>query len=235
VSGARIDAGAPGDDDRDGLWESEDLEDLEPVEIAEPVQIPEVIDPEVVVDDEDDDEDDEPDDDDDDENDEVDFALVAWRIEGDWRVLPVPADEAATWVGFRAAVRAQAGAEVVVGFAGLDETYLVIVRVVGTGIKVLLSDVEAADELDFAADLLDELRITDPALDELLESGDLDDAEDPTPIGDAGLLEDLGMSPDELRDLCTDVDSDPEEMVEEIGDSLGFAAQVVRALDVIDG
>lgn len=228
VSGARTDAGRPGDDDRDGgLWEADDLEDLEPVEQ------PEVVAP-AIVEDADLDEPD-PDEDEDDDEDEVDFALIAWRTEGDWRVLPAPAAEAGTWAGFTTLLRAQAGADAVVGFVGLDETFLVVVRVAGAGLRALLSDVEAADELDFAADLLDELRVTDPALDELLESGDLDDAEDPVPIGDAALLEDLGMTAAELRELCTDVDSDPEEMVEEIGDSLGFAAQVVRALDVLDG
>lgn len=233
MSGARTDAGRPGDDDRDGgLWESDDLEDLDPVEQ------PEVGPTSPVVTDADLDEadsDDDDDEDDEDDEDEVDFALIAWRTEGDWRVVPAPAGEAGTWTGFTTLLRAQAGADAVVGFVGLDETFLVIVRVAGSGLRTLLSDVEAADELDFAADLLDELRETDPALDELLESGDLDDAEDPVPIGDAALLEDLGMGAAELRELCTDVDSDPEEMVEEIADSLGFAAQVVRALDVLDG
>lgn len=251
-------AGLPGRDDEGGdLWESEDLEDLDTDDTtgtiggagadgaldsadtvppagrgpADPVLgVPAAADDA----DELDDEDDEDADDDEDDADEVDFALLAWRTEGEWRVTPAPEGEATTWAGFKAAVRVNAGADAALGFAGLDGSYLAIVRVAGAGQRILLSDVEAADELDFAADLLDELRATDHGLDELIESGELDDAEDPVPVGDATLLEDLGLSADELRELCTDVDSDPEEMVEEIGDSLGIAALVVRALDALD-
>lgn len=223
MSEAPTGAELPGDD-RDDLW-ADDLEDLEAVDVSEPIGVPAVV--------AEDADDDEPEDEDDEDDDEVDFALVAWRADGDWRV--VPAEDAGTWAGFRAAVRAQAGAEVVLGFAGLDDAFLVIARVAGTGVRALLSDVEAADELDFAADLLDELRESDPALEELLDSGDLDDAEDPVAIGDAALLEDLGMTADELREVCADIDADPEDMVEEIADSLGIAAQMGRALDALDG
>ncbi len=249
MSGTRAE-GLPGrDDDGGDLWESEDLEDLDPVD-APPVgdHRPGVtgaddVDPgaarsalggvpAAAVEDDEDDEDD--DDEDEDEDDEVDFALLAWKSDGEWRVTPAPGDDSGTWAGFKAAVRVNAGADAALGFAGLDGSFLVIVRVAGSGERVLLSDVEAADELDFAADLLDELRENDHGLDELVESGELDDVEDPFPVGDAALLEDLGLAAAELRELCTDVDADPEEMVEEIGDSLGIAALVVRALDALD-
>lgn len=246
MSGTRAESGLPGRDDDEGgdLWESEDLEDLDPVDPVDPVAADETalaapgaaaVDlPDEDVEDDDDDEDDE-EDEDDDEVDEVDFALLAWRSDGEWRVSPAPEGDAGTWAGFKAAVRVNAGADAALGFAGLDGSFLVVMRVQGAGQRILLSDVEAADELDFAADLLDELRAADHGLDELVESGELDEAEDPVPVGDASLLEDLGLAADELRDLCTDVDADPEEMVEEIGDSLGIAALIIRALDVLDG
>ncbi|MCW2835721.1 MAG: hypothetical protein JWN68_3674 [Nocardioides sp.] len=149
----------------------------------------------------------------DDQLDSVDFALAAYRADGEWQVQDIasPAFESVEALGH--ALRRlpeEAGA---VALVAVDEDFFVIVRVQGPSTRVLLSDITAADEWELAQSALTFLGL--PVF------GDLDD-EDVAPAGDLSLLADLGMEAMDLAVLIDDDDLYPDEMLSEVARSLGF-------------
>lgn len=226
---------------RDSAWQEEDLEELDPVDEpgkAQPAGVPVRAGADAAGDDaadenDGDDEDEDGDDEDDeiDGEDEVDFAVVAFREDNRWHVEPLSPDAVGTWDGFRATVGGRSGETGVIGIASLDDSALVVLRLTGAGEQILLSDVETADYLVFSDDLVEYLRRTDPAVDELVENTDFGDAEDPVPVGEFGLLGDLGLSADDMRELCEDLGGEPEDLVEEIGEALGLGRALGDAVD----
>ncbi len=163
--------------------------------------------------------------------DEVDFAVVVYREAGTWHADPLPTDAVDTWAGFRATVGQRSSETGVIGVASLDESALVLLRLTGAGEQILLSDIETADYLAFSDDLVEYLRRTDPAVDELGESTEFGDAEEPVPVGQLSLLSDLGLSGDDLRELCEDLGGEPEDLLEEIGEALGIGRALGEAVD----
>lgn len=221
---------------RDSAWQEEDLEELDvddekpPGPAAGPTATG-APDEDESDDDEDEDEDEDGEDDDIDGEDEVDFAVVAYRDGGRWQVDPLPADAVGTWDGFRTTVAGRSGETGVIGIASLDDSALVVLRLTGAGEQILLSDLETADYLVFADDLVEYLRRTDPAVDELVETTDFGEAEDPVPVGELGLLGDLGVAGDDMRELCEDLGGEPEDLLEEIGEALGLGRALGDAVD----
>lgn len=163
--------------------------------------------------------------------DEVDFAVVVYREAGTWHADPLPTAAVDTWAGFRATVGQRSSETGVIGVASLDESALVLLRLTGAGEQILLSDIETADYLAFSDDLVEYLRRTDPAVDELVESTEFGDAQEPVPVGQLGLLSDLGLSGDDLRELCEDLGGEPEDLLEEIGEALGIGRALGEAVD----
>jgi len=221
---------------RDSAWQEEDLEELD-VDDEKPsgpaggptaTGAPDADEDES---DDDEDEDDDGEDDDIDGEDEVDFAVVAYRDGGRWQVDPLPADAVGTWDGFRTTVAGRSGETGVIGIASLDDSALVVLRLTGAGEQILLSDLETADYLVFSDDLVEYLRRTDPAVDELVETTDFGEAEDPVPVGELGLLGDLGVAGDDMRELCEDLGGEPEDLLEEIGEALGLGRALGDAVD----
>jgi len=226
---------------RDSAWQEEDLEELD-VDDEKPsgpaggptaTGAPDADEDESDDDesDDDEDEDDDGEDDDIDGEDEVDFAVVAYRDGGRWQVDPLPADAVGTWDGFRTTVAGRSGETGVIGIASLDDSALVVLRLTGAGEQILLSDLETADYLVFSDDLVEYLRRTDPAVDELVETTDFGEAEDPVPVGELGLLGDLGVAGDDMRELCEDLGGEPEDLLEEIGEALGLGRALGDAVD----
>ena len=221
---------------RDSAWQEEDLEELDvddekpPGPAAGPTATG-APDEDESDDDEDEDEDEDGEDDDIDGEDEVDFAVVAYRDGGRWQVDPLPADAVGTWDGFRTTVAGRSGETGVIGIASLDDSALVVLRLTGAGEQILLSDLETADYLVFSDDLVEYLRRTDPAVDELVETTDFGEAEDPVPVGELGLLGDLGVAGDDMRELCEDLGGEPEDLLEEIGEALGLGRALGDAVD----
>ncbi len=219
---------------RDEAWASEDIENLDSDDDAsqdDDEDDGEDGEDDNEDDDDEDDEDDDEDDEDDGDEDEVDFAVVAYRDGGRWQVDPLPADSTGTWEGFRATVARRSGETGVIGMASLDESALVVLRLTGAGEQILLSDGETADYLAFADDLVEYLRRIDPSVDELVDNTDFADAEDPVPLGDLGLLSDLGVSSEEMRDLCEDLGGEPEDLLEELGETMGLGRALGDAVD----
>lgn len=149
----------------------------------------------------------------DDQLDSVDFALAAFRDDGDWQLQDIASPAFESVESLSHALRRLPGDGGAVAFVAVDEDFFVIVRVAGPSTRVLLSDVTAAEEWELAQSALDFLGL--PPFD------DLDD-DDVAPAGDLDLLADLGMSAMDMGVLIDDDDLYPDEMLSEVARALGF-------------
>src|SRR5215212_11989675 len=115
--------------------------------------------------------------------DEIDFVLAAYREDGQPMVQALAADLANDLDELIVQLRRLPGDAGAVGFVSLVEEVFVIARVRGQHVQLLLSDGGAATEWPIARDVADMLgeEIPDP-----------DD--EPEPMGDLGILADLGLS-----------------------------------------
>lgn len=154
--------------------------------------------------------------------DEVDFALVAFRVNGAWTVEELAHDQLVDVETMAVALRRFSGDSGVVGLVALDEDYFVVVRVVGTSTRVLLSDTGAADDWDLADSVLEVLGLPTPGADD-----------DGVPAGDLGLLADLGMHEMDLGILLEDVDLYADEVLSDISIRLGFGDLFDDAVGVV--
>ena len=92
-------------------------------------------------------------------------------------------------------------------------------------VRVLLSDITAAEEFTIARQALDRA------------GGDLDEApsdpEEVWPAGDLGIFRDLGLDERELGLILDDVDLWADEMLSAIADRIGVGAEFARVLDTL--
>jgi putative tRNA adenosine deaminase-associated protein len=141
----------------------------------------------------------------------VDFALAVYREEGVWQVQELAHDLLSDVDQLAHALRRFPGDGGAVGLIGIDEDFFVIVRVAGGSVRVLLSDVTAADEWELAASVVEHLGLPMP-----------EDDDEPEPAGDLGLLADAGMSAMDMGVLLDDLELYPDEMLSEVARKLGF-------------
>jgi putative tRNA adenosine deaminase-associated protein len=141
----------------------------------------------------------------------VDFALVAYREEGVWQLQELEPVLAADLDGFAAELRRYPGDGGSLGLVSVDEDFFLLVRVLGTELRLLLSDVTAATDWPIARSVVDHLDLPLP-----------DDEEDQEPAGDLGIVTDLGMGPMDMGALLDDFDLYPDEMLGDIAARLGF-------------
>jgi putative tRNA adenosine deaminase-associated protein len=147
-----------------------------------------------------------------DRTDGIDFALAAYRADGEWRVEELVHDVLADVDRLAHALRRFPGDAGAVGLVGVDEDFFLIVRVAGTSTRLLLSDVTAADEWELAASAVETLGL--PAFEE-------DDEQ--VPAGDLDLLADLGVSAVDLGELLDEeADLYPDEVLSDVARQLGF-------------
>ncbi len=152
-----------------------------------------------------------------------DFAVVCYREEGRWEIGLLPERATANLEAFVAAVRQQPGEGGAVGFVNVADDFFVAARATTRGdIRLLLSDVTAADEWPLAREVLERLGLPEPT-DE--------DFDDIVPAGDLALFADLGLPEMELRLLLSDVDAYADEMLFAIARRLGFGEQLQRLVD----
>ena len=142
---------------------------------------------------------------------EIDFALAAFHVDGDWQLQEMASPAFETVDSLRHALRRFAGEQGAVGMVAVDEDFFVLVRVTGSSTRVLLSDVTAADEWELAQSAVAFLGLPPP---------EDDDVE--VPAGDLSLLDDLGLHADDLGALLDDVELYPDEMLSDIARRLGF-------------
>jgi putative tRNA adenosine deaminase-associated protein len=146
-----------------------------------------------------------------DEIDGVDFALAAYRDDGEWTVKELAHDVIEDVDRLSHALRRFPGDGGAVGLVAMDEDFFVIVRVAGPSTRVLLSDITAADEWELASSAVTFLGLPPP-----------EDEDDQVPAGDLNLLGDLGMHAMDMGVLLDDVDLYPDEMLSDVARKLGF-------------
>lgn len=149
-------------------------------------------------------------------DDGIDFALAAYREDGEWTVRDLTHTQLEDIGTIAHALRRLPGDGGAVAMVAVDEDFFIVVRVDGPRTRVLLSDVTAAEEWELAAAAVSFLGL--PEL-------ELEDEDDPVPAGDLDLLGDLGMDAVELGELLDDVDSYPDELLSDVARRLGFGEQ----------
>ncbi|MGA8209421.1 MAG: tRNA adenosine deaminase-associated protein, partial [Nocardioidaceae bacterium] len=147
--------------------------------------------------------------------------LVAYREEGVWQVQEVADTLAADLDGFAVQLRRYPGDGGSLGLVSVDEDFFVLVRVLGTEVRLLLSDVTAATDWPIARSVVDHLDLPIP-----------DDDEEQEPAGDLSIVADLGMGAMDMGALLDDVELFPDEMLGDIASRLGFGREFDEAVGV---
>jgi putative tRNA adenosine deaminase-associated protein len=151
----------------------------------------------------------------------TDFAVVVYREDDEWTANPLPPRVAEDLDDLVGAVRLQGGGGGAIGLVSVEDDFFVALRVRGSNVRLLLSDVTAAGESPIAGEVLEALDLPLPG------------AEDDRvqPAGDLEIFADLGMNAMELGALCDDLDLYPDEMLGSIAARLGFGEPFQRAVD----
>jgi putative tRNA adenosine deaminase-associated protein len=128
---------------------------------------------------------------------------------------------------------AEPDAGVILLFVESDDQYLVILRLdEGEDLRVFGSDSAFADESRIGTLLLGEIEAPALEIDELTAVRNEDDADDPAsdpdadPVGDAELLNDLGISSGRLLKLCGLEGMMPADVTAEICQQIGCGDEV---------
>jgi putative tRNA adenosine deaminase-associated protein len=178
----------------------------------------------VVLEDDSDDDDDDDDDIEDAADDEIDFVVATYREEGQLMVQAMDSDLANDLEELIAQLRRLPGDAGALGFVSLVEEVFVLVRVRGQKVQVLLNDGAAAADWPIAHDVAD-------FLDE-----DIPDPEDDSePMGDLGIVADLGMSDFDMAALIEDLDLGSDQMLIEIAEKLNLNPQFRRVAEAALG
>ncbi len=172
---------------------------------------------EEVEDDSDDDDDDDPEDA---AEDEIDFVLAAYREDGQPYVQSLAKDLANDLDELIVQLRRLPGDAGALGFVSLVEEVFVIVRVRGPHVQVLLSDGTAANEWPIARDVADYLG------EEIPEEEDESD-----PMGDLGLLADLGLSDFDMGAIIDDLDMGSDEMLMAVAERIKLNPQFQKVAE----
>jgi putative tRNA adenosine deaminase-associated protein len=176
----------------------------------------------------DDDADDDTDDDDDDiedaADDEIDFVLAGYREDGQVLVQALSKELANDLEELIVQLRRLPGDAGALGFVSLVEEVFVLVRVRGQHVQVLLSDAAAAADWPIARDVAD-------FLDE-----DIPEPDDETePMGDLGIVADLGMSDFDMGALLDDLDLGSDQMLIEVAEKINLNPQFRRVAEAAAG
>jgi putative tRNA adenosine deaminase-associated protein len=173
-------------------------------------------------DDDDDDADDDSDDDDieDAEPDEIDFVISAYREDGVSVVSALADDLANDLEELIVQLRRLPGDAGALGFVSLVGELFVLVRVRGQHVQVLLSDAAAADEWPIARDVA-----------EFLGIDEVDEEDEGEPLGDLGILADLGVSDFDLGQIVGDIEASSDAMLLDVAEKIKIGAQFRRIVD----
>ena len=155
------------------------------------------------------------------ESEGVDFALVAYREEGVWRIEEIEEDRLHDLDALTTELRRWPGDFGSLGLVSIDEDFFVLVRVAGDRTRVLLSDVTAATEWPIARSVVETLDIPMP---------DDDDAQ--LPAGDLGIVADLGLPAMDMGAMLDDYELYPDEILGDIAHKLGFGTLYDEMLGV---
>ena len=143
----------------------------------------------------------------------VDFAVAAYREEGEWQVEELVHEVLGDVPSLAAALRRFPGDGGAIGMVAIDEDFFVIVRVAGPSVRILLSDITAAEEWELARSAVDELGLPEP-----------EDDDEEAPAGDLDIVGDLGLGAMDMAVLLDDLDLYPDEMLSDVARRLGFGS-----------
>jgi putative tRNA adenosine deaminase-associated protein len=153
----------------------------------------------------------------------IDFAVAAYREDGDWTVSSLP-PRAATELDVLVHALGQLPSDVgTIGMVSVDEDFFVLARVSAGHVRLLLSDVGAATESPLAMSVIDRLDLPPPD----------DDDDQIQPAGDLSILADLGVSAMELGAMCDDPELYPDELLGDIAERLGFGHDFDELVDSV--
>jgi putative tRNA adenosine deaminase-associated protein len=152
----------------------------------------------------------------------VDFAVVAYRDEGDWSVAELPGRALDDVETIARELRRYPGENGAMAMISVDEDFVLIVRVQGALVRVLLSDATAAPDWALARSAIGHLGV----------HVDVDD--DQAPAGDLDIVADMGFSAAEMGALLDDYDLYPEEVLSEIARTVGFGDKFDEIVDLSD-
>jgi putative tRNA adenosine deaminase-associated protein len=153
------------------------------------------------------------------------FAVAVYREGGRWDCALLPPavlDDLASCI---AALRQQPAEGGPLALVDVADEFFVALRLAASGdVRVLLSDVTAAEEWHLARQ----------ALDLLVDGEELETPTDPEevwPAGDLGIFRDLGLDERELGTILEDVDLWADEMLTAVATRIGVGEPFARILD----
>ena len=158
-------------------------------------------------------------------DDEIDFVLAAYREDGQLYVQSLGKDLANDLEELIVQLRRLPGDAGALGFVSLVEEVFVITRVRGQHVQVLLSDAAAASDWPIARDVVDYLG------EEPLE----EDEEEGEPIGDLGIVADLGLSDFDMGAIIDNLDLSSVDMLIEIADKIKLNPPFRKAAEAAVG
>jgi putative tRNA adenosine deaminase-associated protein len=153
----------------------------------------------------------------------VDFALIAFREDGQWQVSELPARAAEDLDALVAAVRQQPSEGVTLALCSYGDDFFLALRPRGAHVRLLLSDVTAVGDWPIARQVV-----------EALDDGDdtePEDLETVQPAGDLDIFADIGVAAMEVSAVCGDLELYPDEMLAQIAARIGFGPQFDRAVE----
>jgi putative tRNA adenosine deaminase-associated protein len=152
----------------------------------------------------------------------VDFAVVAYRDEGDWSVAELPARALDDVESISRELRRYPGETGALAMISVDEDFVMVVRVQGELVRVLLSDATAATDWAIARAAINHLGV----------HVDVDD--DQAPAGDLAIVADMGFAAADMGALLDDYDLYPEEVLSEVARQIGFGDKFDEIVDLAD-
>jgi putative tRNA adenosine deaminase-associated protein len=153
-------------------------------------------------------------------NETFEFALLAWREDGNWQISRLP-DEAITDIGIALdALRAQQGDGGAIAMISVDDSFFILIRQVGERMQMVLSDALMALEYEIAAEVLELLDIETP------EEDDPDE-----PAGDLNIFSDFGIDALDLQMVCDDDELFPDEQLESLARQIGFGSEFAEIVE----
>lgn len=157
------------------------------------------------------------------------FAVTVYRDGGRWDCALLPPAVLADLDSCVAALRQQPAEGGPVALVDVADEFFVALRLAPSGrLRVLLSDVTAAEEWELARQALD---LVDP---ESAEAGP-GDPEDVWPAGDLSIFRDLGLDERELGAILGDVNLWADEMLAAVADRIGVGEPFERAIASLQG
>ena len=150
----------------------------------------------------------------------IDFAVAAYREEGQWTVVSLPARAVVTADGFVASLRQLPGEGGVFGIVCIADEFFVLAHTVRDGVRLMISDAIALLDWSLAREAAELIGL----------EWDEADVEEFEAAGDVTLCADFGLDGAELVMICQDEEMYPDEQVRAIAKRLGFARELTAAL-----